>query len=132
MARSAQIVSVVTLWLSVGLAACSGADDRPPHGERGTPVASTTGDRVTNLGTTVPQCVHGDRRSCVVYLPTHNGVETCYKLEQHCVDGAWLECGDEPEELQNDADAGQMPGQRPDAAGVGRGASDEHAQDPES
>lgn len=40
-------------------------------------------------------CVTGDKRQCHVTLGEHGGVTSCFVGVQFCIEGTWMECGED-------------------------------------
>ncbi|MFO0566949.1 MAG: hypothetical protein U0263_14880 [Polyangiaceae bacterium] len=91
------------LTLGVALAALSAACS---GGERPTPYTLpsqvTPGDDAgtEDDGGNLPDaatgpCATGTTKTCTVNLPKHEGIKSCFKGVQLCVEGTWSECGDD-------------------------------------
>lgn len=50
-------------------------------------------------------CTEGERKTCRVYLPSHNGVQPCFVGEQLCTGSIWGNCGSAVLVDANDGDA---------------------------
>jgi hypothetical protein len=87
---------------------CGAPDERPPPSDDVEPIelsrydASTadTRDVVATGG-----CAEGERKTCRVYLPSHNGVQPCFVGEQLCTSSVWGDCGSAVLVDANDNDA---------------------------
>jgi hypothetical protein len=87
-----------TLLLASVAAGCGAPDERPPPSAADdldltdlSDYDASTGD-VRDIVAT-GGCAEGERKTCRVYLPSHNGVQPCFVGEQLCSGSVWSDCG---------------------------------------
>ncbi len=84
------------LFVSMGVAACSGDDDGPTPGWQGESDWADEGyegEQPETTNSDDASCEVGETQVCHRTIGRHNDVLTCYEGIQNCVDGQWSECG---------------------------------------
>lgn len=89
-----QTFAVLLTLASLGAAGCGGNDQDRPTADIG--LGGSTGDH--DIFASGP-CEEGLEKTCSATIQQANGVKSCFRGTQYCVEGRWSECVGSADEL---------------------------------
>lgn len=94
--RARQRFGGMALLLSTALLGGCALDtgQRPDGRTSSQPMASAGSEGASTKTSGNPACTDGVVEACVILLPSHNGVATCFHGLRLCKEGEWSACGD--------------------------------------